>query len=261
MQKVSYFHVIKELVRTDLRIFRKVAVGKWIDMFIWISTITMVFAYIMPAFGLTRTYGVFMIASMCSTAGLFQTFAYVAELVADIEGDKIVSYHFTLPFNSWMVFLQQIICSTIKFMALGALVLPAGKLMLWNSFSLAQISYSKYLIIFTLSNIFYAILGLWTACFVQRLLRMDSVWMRMIYPLWFLGCFQFSWLSLHKVAPILAYVDLLNPITYISEGTRAAVIGQQGSINFWICVVVLICFIGVGSFHSIARMKKRLDFV
>lgn len=261
IQLLSYMHVIKELVRTDLKIFKKIAVNKWIDMFIWISTMVLVFAYIMPAFGLQQSYGAFMVASMCSTAGLFQSFSYLAELVADIEGDRVISYCFTLPILSWLVFIRLIIYYTISFIALGILVLPAGKLMLWNTFSLANVNFGKYALIFLLTNIFYAILALWTASYVQSLLRMDSVWMRLIYPLWFLGCFQFSWKSLKEVSPVLAYIDLLNPITYISEGTRAAILGQQGSLNFWLCVFALLCFIVFGGWHAIARLKKRLDFV
>ena len=261
MQTISYVHVIKELVRTDLKIFKKIAVNKWIDMFIWISTMVLVFAYVMPAFGLSETYGAFMVASMCSTAGLFQSFSYLAELVADVEGDQVISYCFTLPIPSWLVFIRLIIYYTISFMLLGVLVLPAGKLMLWNSFSLAQVSLGKYALIFLLTNLFYAILALWTASYVRSLLRMDSVWMRLIYPLWFLGCFQFSWQSLQEVSPTLAYIDLINPITYISEGTRAAILGQQGSLNFWLCVFALVLFIGLGGWHAIIRLKKRLDFV
>jgi len=105
MQNVSYFHVIRELVKTDLKIFRKMALNKWIDMFIWIGITTVVFAYIMPAFGLSKSYGAFIVATMCSAAGLFQSFGYIAEMVADIEGDRIISYYFTLPIPAWLVFV------------------------------------------------------------------------------------------------------------------------------------------------------------
>jgi len=230
-------------------------------MFIYICTTVLIFAYVMPEFGLQESYGAFMLASMCSTTGLFQSFGYLAELVADIEGDRVISYCFTLPIPSWLVFIRLIIYYTISFMLLSILVLPVGKVMLWNSFSLAGVNYGKYVLIFLLTNIFYAVLALWTASFVRSLLRLDSVWMRIIYPLWFLGCFQFSWASLWQVSPALAYINLINPITYIAEGTRAAVLGQAGSLNFWYCVLALVLFIGLGGWHAIRRLKKRLDFV
>ncbi|MFC1845695.1 ABC transporter permease [Candidatus Dependentiae bacterium] len=261
MQSLSYFHVIKELLRTDLMVFRKMLIRKWIDLFIWIVTMVLVFAYVMPAFGLERSYGGFMLASMCSTTGLFQAFSHVAEMVADFEGNRLIDYYVCLPVPSWMIFVRFVLYYVIASTALGILVLPIGKLMLWNSFSFAQVSYVKYLLIFTLSNIFYAILALWSTSFVKSLIQIDTVWMRLIYPMWFLGCFQFSWFALYKTAPVLAYIDLINPITYTSEGMRAAVLGQQGSLNFWVCVLALLIFITLGGVQAVTRFKRQLDFV
>jgi len=136
-----------------------------------------------------------------------------------------------------------------------------GKLRLWNSFSLAGVHYGKFALIFLLTNIFYAILGLWVTSFIYSLMNFDSVWMRIIFPMWFLGCFQFSWAALYQASPVIAYIDLINPITYISEGTRAAILGQQGSLNFWVCVGAIIVFIVIGWTHALLRLKRRLDFV
>lgn len=260
MQLLSYYHVIKELLRTDLMIFKTILIRKWIDLFIWVVSMVLVFAYVMPAFGLEQSYGAFMLASMCSTAGLFQAFSYVAEMIADFEGDRLINYYVCLPIPSWMIFLRFVLFYSIASTALGVLILPMGKILLWN-FSLAQINYTKYALIFLLGNIFYGVLSLWTTSFVKNLMQIDTIWMRIIYPLWFFGCFQFSWASLYQSSPVIAYLDLINPITYTSEGMRAALLGQEGSINFWICALVLLVFITVGAVHAITRLRKRLDFV
>jgi len=261
MQTPSYFHVVKELVKTDLKIFRKIAVNKWIDVFIWVVSMLLVFAYIMPAFGLAADYGGFMIASVCASAGLTTSFGYIAGLVADFEGDRIIDYTTTLPIPSWLVFIRFIIYFTIALSLIGILVLPVGKLLLWNSFSFARTSFWKFGIIFVLTNIFFSVLSLITASYVRSLARIDTVWMRLIYPLWFFGCFQFSWQSLYNVSPVLAYINLLNPLTYATEGTRAAILGQEGSLNFWVCIAALCAFILIGGWNAVVRLKKRLDFV
>ena len=79
-------------------------------------------------------------------------------MVADFEGGRIVDYYFTLPIPSWLIFVRFIVYYAITFM-IWIFVLPAGTLMPWSSFSLAQVSYGKYLIIFVFTNIFYGILG------------------------------------------------------------------------------------------------------
>jgi len=261
MSTLVYLNVIKELVKTDLTIFKQFAVRKWIDMFIYIVTVTVIFAYIMPSFGLAKSHGAFMVATLCSTVGLFQSFGYMAEMISDLEGKRVINYHFTLPIPSWMVFLRLVIYQSITFILLGVLVLPIGKLLLWNTLSLSNAHWVKFLLITVLMNIFYSIFGLWVSSYIHSLANFDSVWMRIVYPLWFLGCFQFSWQALREVSPVLSYLDLLNPITYISEGTRAAILGQQGSINFWYCVLALLAFIVLGGWHALVRLKKRLDFV
>ena len=261
MQNISYFYVLKELLRTDLKIFSKIFFNKWIDLFIWILSMIVVFAYVMPAFGLTKDYGIFILASMCSSAGLFQSFNYVAEMVADFQGPRVISYHFSLPVPSWLLFIRLIVYYTIAFSLLGIFILPIGKLFLWHSFSLAQVSYAKYAIMLVLINIFYGSLSLVTTSYVKNLSRIDSVWMRIIYPLWFFGCFQFSWQSLYKVSPVFAQINLLNPLTYMAEGMRATVLGQEGSLNFWLCAAAIVLFSVVFAWHAIVRFKKRLDFV
>ena len=261
MHTVSSFHVMKELIKTDLKIFRKIAISKSIDVFIWVVSMILVFAYIMPSFGLSADYGGFMVASLCSSAGLGPSIGYIAEMVADFEGNRIIDYTITLPMPSWLVFVRLVIYYTIAFSTISILVLPVGKLLLWNSFSFAQFSFWRFGLIFLLSNIFYGVLSLIAASYVHSLVRVDSVWTRLIYPLWFFGCFQFSWESLYKSSPILAYINLLNPITYPAEGTRAAVLGQAGSLNFWFCAFALCIFIVLGGWHAIVRLKKRLDFV
>lgn len=261
MMARSYWHVVKEMVKTDLSIFKTFVVKKWVDMFIWIITMTLVYAYIMPLFGLAESYGGFMVASMCSTAGLFQAFAYMAEMVDDFEEKKTFQYYFTLPIPSWLVFVRLVIYYTITFVILGSLVLPVGRILLWNSFSLEHVHWGKFVLITFVIDLFYATFALWVTSFIYSLLNFDSVWMRVVYPLWFLGCFQFSWKALHVVSPVLSYIDLLNPITYISEATRASILGQEGSLNFWYCVIALLIFTVFCFLHALKRLKRRLDFV
>ena len=91
--------------------------------------------------------------------------------------------------------------------------------------------------------------------------KFDILWVRIVFPLWFLGGFEFSWNSVHLIAPKLSYLLLLNPIIYMTEGVRAALLGQDGMISFWICCLVLsVMFVGVG-YWSFKALKKRLDFV
>ena len=85
--------------------------------------------------------------------------------------------------------------------------------------------------------------------------------MRFVYPLWFLGGFQYSWQVLYDFSPLFAYVSLLNPVLYVMEGTRAAILGQEGSLNFWLCILMLIFFTLLCGWHALKQLKRQLDYI
>ena len=91
--------------------------------------------------------------------------------------------------------------------------------------------------------------------------KLGSVWARYIFPMWFMGGFQFSWTALHHVLPIVAYINLLNPMIYITEAMRVALLGQADYINFWLCLVAMVIFSCVCFAAGMRNLKQRLDFV
>jgi hypothetical protein len=222
MNIVSYSQIFKELLKADLLTIKPLVVDKLIDLFIWIATLVAVNTYVMPYFGLSTSYGVFILASSCASAGLFEVFPAIMQFVSDLEGERIIDYYLTLPIPSLLIFIRAIIYYAINAGLMGIMVLPMGKLLLWNLLDMQNINWLQYGLIFLASNFFYGALIIWTTSFVKNIMRIGSVWMRFIYPLWFLGCFQFSWQSLHNASPTLAYINLLNPMTYAAEGYRAA---------------------------------------
>lgn len=261
MKNISYAHVFKELLFTDLRAFKNVIKDKLIDLFIWISTVTAVTSYLMPLFGLEVEFGPFTLVGLAASAGLFELFPAVMNMISDFENDQVIAYYMTLPIASWLVFMRAIVYYAISSAALGTLVLPVGNLFLRNPIALTEIHIIKFITIFLLMNMFYGAFTLFIASYVKNMLRVGSVWMRIVYPLWFLGGFQFSWYALHSVSKSLAYLDLINPITYIMEGLRAAVLGQEGYMSFWICILMLALCTIFCSYVGIVRLKRRLDFI
>jgi ABC-type multidrug transport system permease subunit len=215
----------------------------------------------MPAFGLTTAYAGFLIASLTVSAGLFEVWSSVTNLVSDFDGDNITSYYLTLPMPSWLVFVEKMAYYTINTAIMGILVLPISKLLAWNLFDLSKFDLFKFFLLFMLANVFYAAFTLWITSKVANLTKIGTVWMRFVYPLWFLGGFQFSWEVLHTTSPILAYVSLANPLLYVMEGARASILGQEGSLNFWLCAGMLAFFTCLCSWQGISQLKKRLDFI
>jgi hypothetical protein len=261
MKLGSYFSICKQLVYADLTVFKQTIVDKFIDVTIWVVLTMIVTSYIMPYFGLSRDFGVFQLGGIIAAIGLFELYSSVVEFVSDMEGNREINYRLTLPMPSWMVFLSKSIYFCIIYSVLSILMLPIGKLTLWAQFDLTKIDYFKFFIGVLCQNLFYSCFVLWCASIIANMNKMGSVWARYIFPMWFMGGFQFSWTALHHVLPLIAYVNLLNPMIYCTESMRVALLGQEGYINFWICIAAMIFFSTVCFMVGIGTLKRRLDFV
>lgn len=250
-----------KLLRTDLEIFKQTIWDKLFDLFIWIVTMVLVTTYLMPSFGLTEAYTGFLVASLVVSAGLFELYASVTNLISDFEGNDVTSYYLTLPMPSYLVFIEKMAYYTINTAVMGILVLPISKALAWHMLDLSQLHLGKFLLVFMLSNIFYAAFTLWITSRVKGMEQIGSVWMRFVYPLWFLGGFQYSWQVLYDFNPTLAYVSLINPMIYAMEGARAAVLGQEGSLPYWACIGMLVIFTLLCTWLGLKRLQKRLDYI
>ena len=262
MQKISYFNVCKNLIAIDLITFKQLFLDKFIDLSIWVVLTTIVIAYIMPYFGLAVDFGVFQLGGLIAATGLLEMGnSNAVELVSDFEGDRVISFNLTLPIPSWLALVSKAGYYFITYTILSLLMLPIGKLCLWNQFDLASIHYPKLILAIFALNLFYASFALWMASIVPNINKMGQVWMRFIFPLWFLGGFQFSWMASYKTIPSFAMVNLINPMIYTTEAVRVALLGQEGFINFWLCLLAILFFATLSLYFGITNLRKRLDFI
>ncbi len=258
-----YKHVCWQLLRTELIELRKTFFDQAINLAIWVFCTIVVVGYITKSqFNIVNPdFGVFNLAGCVATAGFFEVYPRSFNFIADLEGPEIISYYTTLPLPAWLVFVTKMIYWFISSVLRGLIVLPLGKLILWDSFSLSAIHWPKFALIFILSNVFYSCLTLLVSSIIPKMSLMENVWMRVIFPLWFLGGFQFSWFMLFKLAPAVGYLDLLNPIIYVMEAMRVAMLGPQDNLPFWLCILMLTLFSIACALTGIKRLKKRLDCV
>lgn len=253
--------ILKQLILLKFTNLRKILFDKFINFYIWAGITMFVSGYMLQAFGLADDFGAFQLGGILACVGLFELYGNAVTFVSDLEGDRTIAYYLTLPTHTVTVLCSHIFYYTTIGTIMSIATLPLAKLILWNKLNLLAIAWPKLLFFILLINIFCATATLLLSSFVPSMDKFDILWTRFIFPLWILGGFQFSWYSVHSTAPKLSYLLLLNPIIYMSEGIRAALLGQDGAINFWICcTVLLVMFIGV-AFWSFKALKKRLDFV
>lgn len=260
-QKLTFLKTWWYLLAMDLKIWKESIVGKMIDLSIWIFCTVFVFNYLMPSLTGGKSLGPFMIAGVAAAAGLFEVYPASFNLLADLEGERIILYHLTLPLPPTFVFLRLACFYTINSIFLSIIVLPLCKLICWNDFQLMSINWLQYPLFIIVSSIFFASLTIYVTSKTKNLMDVGAVWSRFIFPMWFFGGFQFSWNTLQTFAPSLSYLALLNPMLYITEAARTSILGPDGYFNFLLCILVIALCSLLFAWRGFAHMKNRLDFI
>lgn len=261
MNIVSYYHCAKTLFFTELLVFKKIATNRFISIFIWASCQLIVNGYFLPKLGITNAYGLISLSSCLAVAGLIDAFGNVMELVMDLSTDKITFYYATLPIPTWMVFAIKMKTLALFYMSYTLLLLPLGKFLLWQEFDFANVNWFYLIVAVIVGNIFYAALTLFIASLVKHRSQVGNIWRTFIFPLWFLGGFGFTWHIIYEVSPRFAYAELLNPVIYVTESYRNALMGPSGLLSFWACICMIIIFTIVAGYIGITRLTRQCDFI
>jgi len=255
----SYIRIYLALMHRDLLIFMHSYPDYFVNITLWIIFDVGVFAYIMPYFGLQGNFGTMILASVIASLGIFEAMYNAESFVADLDSERQITYDLALPIPSLVVFLQRASLYSTRMIFLSFFVLPIGKLLFWHKIDLSHFSLGYFLIVFVVAHCLYGFLALWLISFLKNIDSMRNIWIRLIMPLWVLGGYQFSWQAMHNIAPWLGYAMLANPIIYVTEAFRTAIMGQTGYINFWYCIMAMCIFSVFFAIRGTQLLKKRLD--
>ena len=253
--------ILKALFTRDIFVHNSQISRRIIDALTWSVCVTLVAQYLLPSFGMNNSYGSFLVVANIGLWGLFEINTQLAEFLIEIEEGQNISYLLTLPIATPFIFIKYALGYAYRSWIVSLLIFPVGLMILPNlhHFAFSFSALLKFLLLHALANIFYGFFCLYTASLSPNPGYITTIRSRFIFPLWNLGCANFSWNMLYNVSPLGAYINLLNPMTYILEGLRSTLLPEFNSLPYWNCVVSILCFILVFAYLSIKRLKKRLD--
>lgn len=257
---LSYSRIIYYLLLTELQLTKKTIKDRVINLFIWTSINLTLVTYIFPSFGIHANFISVTLAGVFSAAGLFEVYPSAFELVSDLEHTHITNFYLILPFPSWMAFVHKIIFYMLNVIFVTLTVIPLGLAITYGHIALANIQLFKLAITMLTSSIFFACITIWLVSRNQKVKKIRNLFMRFIFPAWFLGGFQFTWHTLYSINSWLSYIVLLNPVIYITENMRTSLLGDHTGLPFSLCVIVTYLFTVVFLCHAMRSLKKNLDF-
>lgn len=258
---MSSWSVFSQLLRRDLLAFRREFGTKFFDTLILFFTNVVVFGYFMQLEGAHAGYAAFFVVGAIASFGFVEIVGKVGVLMADLQGDKTISHTMVMPIKTEWVFCYIGVSWAMTSALLSIILFPVGKLLVFQGLDLSNISYWRLVIMFITINCFFGFFALWLSGVLKDISSLNSLWLRYIAPMWMFGGYTYSWEAAYQMNHIIGTVSLINPMLYVMEGMRAAMLGQAGYLPFWGCFFALWGFIVVCTWHAIRRLKKRLDCV
>jgi ABC-2 type transport system permease protein len=197
-----------------------------------------VFGKVLGALGYTRHgYANLLFPGLLALTAVItgmQTLAF--PLVAEFGWTREIEDRLLAPMPTSFVAAEKVLFAVLRAMAATLIMLPVGILVLgsipwrWSGMPL----FGAGLLLGALVGAgFGLVLG--TSVQPQRINLMFSL---VFTPLLFTGCSQYPWPSLERLR-WFQVVTAANPMTYVSETLRAALVPDVPHIAPWICLVVL----------------------
>ena len=163
-----------------------------------------------------------------------QTLAF--PLVIEFGWTKEIEDRLLAPMSTSLVAAEKVLFATMRALIATTIMIPIGIIVL-GSIPWRWAGFPLFLAMVVLGSILGASLGLVLGTLVKPN-RINIVFSLVFTPLLFTGCSQYPWPSLDKL-PWFQVVTACNPMTYVSEGLRGALVPDVPHIAPWICLLVL----------------------
>lgn len=163
-------------------------------------------------------------------------------LVAEFGWTMEIEDRLLAPMPTILVAAEKVLFASLRAVTAALIMIPVGIWVLggipwrWDATAL-------FGVVVILGSLLGAALGLVIGTAVQPP-QINIVFSLIFTPLLFTGCSQYPWPSLSRLE-WFQVVTACNPMTYVSEGLRAAMIPSVPHIHAWICLVVLVGSLGV----------------
>ena len=163
-----------------------------------------------------------------------QTLAF--PLVVEFGWTKEIEDRLLAPMATGLVAVEKVLFASMRAMIATTIMIPVGIVVLgsipwrWSGVPLLVLA-------LVLGSLLGAGLGLVMGTLVTPN-RINIVFSLVFTPLLFTGCSQYPWPSLSRL-PWFQVVTACNPMTYVSELMRAALVPTVPHITAWVCVAVL----------------------
>ena len=211
------------LMRRDLRVMRRDLPFLLVRTLMQPLLFTFVFGGLLPRMGFMRAdYGAALLPGILAISLALSAVQSVAlPLVQDFGATREIEDRLLAPIPTWVLAAQKVVAGALQGIAAGLVVLPVARLLLGPVVGLSFANLGGVLAVTALGAFTFSALGLWVGSAISPA-QIGLMFSFIVSPLLIFGCAYYPWRGLDRM-PVLQVAVLANPLTYVSEGMRAAV--------------------------------------
>ena len=203
-----------------------------------------VFGKVLGTLGYTQSgYAQLLLPGIIAMTGFLNALQNTSfPLVIDFGFLKEIEDRLLAPIPTSLVAVEKVAFATMRALVGAVLMFPVGVLVL-GSVSVPTGRIPLLALFLVVGSVSGAAIGLSLGTLVTPA-KLNIVFAVILTPLLFTGATQYPWPSLERLR-WFQVVSALNPLTYMSEGLRAAMTPDVPHINPALAIAVLLAFTGV----------------
>ena len=255
------WRAIGALLARDLTVLRKQPSNFLARTIVQPSMLLFVLGYIAPTIGPGRsvaaqvTAATTLLAGMVAMVILFQGLFVVAmPLIQEFGFTREIEDRVLAPIPVALVALAKVVAGALQGLLAALVVFPLAQFVPASRPDL-QINWLVLLTLAPLAALMCSCLGLFlaTALDPRGVMAMFAI---LLTPLLYLGCTLYPWSALVPIRWVQV-LSLVNPLTYVSEGFRAA-LTPADHLSLYVIYPVLTGFTALLLFEGVRHFKARV---
>ncbi|HKP84786.1 MAG TPA: ABC transporter permease [Blastocatellia bacterium] len=219
-----------------------------------------VFGRILPMLGqASEGYGALLLPGIIAMTTLLTAMQAVAlPLTIEFGYTKEIEDRLLSPLPVWMVGAQKMVFASIRGVLSGAMIIPLGRIILGRGFSISMERIPLLVAVAILGAFVGAALGLTMGTFVQPA-QIGLMFSLILTPLLFTGCVYYPWAQLDRLR-WFQIVTCFSPLTYTSEGFRAALVPQLPHMAIHFIILGQLAFLSLFGYLGVRGfLRKAID--
>jgi ABC-2 type transport system permease protein len=183
-----------------------------------------VFGNVLPKMGFVRAgYAAALLPGILAVSLALAAVQSVAlPMVTDFGFSREIEDRLLAPIPNWIVALEKVVSGTLQALITAAFVLPIARLVMGPIPGLSLENVGLIALVTVFGAVAFSMMGLYLGCVVAAQ-QIGLLFGIVVAPMIMFGCAYYPWKGL-DATPVIKYLVLVNPLTYISEGLRGVLV-------------------------------------